>query len=355
MMTPRKEFPTMKMRISLASAALLSGLMLASPASAQQQNRRNDQNEPQQAQSRQRDAQQAQSRRSNQQAQSQQDNQTQWRLEPEGWIKIAVDRDGDGRFDAIETIHAFDLERAQRASRQRRQDQQHASQYRARESRRPGPRMGQMNERQMFRIEGKLAYTQTVQLRGIKGKELIGRVQTQDGRVAKVALGPQNQLKDLNLQEGDQVTVLGKVGAINDRAMLIAYDVRANGNTIRVNRPPGVQGLRHFSGEIEKTRTAKLRNVDQKQTVARVRLDEGPTIDVILGPQSDVQRLNLQQGDEVAFLGYQARLDRRPALVAEEVAAHNQIVENDLPDREQFRHDNQRQAQRNQQRSQRNR
>jgi hypothetical protein len=345
----------MKIRTLLTSAALLSSLMLSSPSPAQQ-SRQNNQNQPPQPQSRQRDNQQAQSRRQgNQQLQSQQDNQTRWRLEPEGWIKIAVDRDGDGRFDAVETIHAFDLERARQVSQQRRQDQQHASQYRAREARRQGPRMSRMNERQMFRIEGKLMDTKTIQLRGIEGKELIGRVQTQDGRVAKVALGPQNQLKNLNLQEGDQVAVLGKVGAINDRAMLIAYDVRANGNTIRVNRPPGVQGLRHFSGEIEKTRTAKLRNVDQKQTVARVRLDEGPTMDVILGPQSDVQRLNLQQGDEVAFLGYQARLDRRPALVAEEVAAHNQIVKNDLPDREQFRHDNQRQAQRNQQRSQRNR
>jgi hypothetical protein len=144
------------------------------------------------------------------------------------------------------------------------------------------------------------------------------------------------------------VTVLGKVGAINDRAMLIAYDVRANGETARVERPAGVQGLRHFSGEIEKTRTAKLRNVDQKQTVARIQLDEGPTMDVILGPQADVQKLNLRQGDQVAFLGYQARLDRRPALVAEEVAAHGEVVKNDLPDREQFRRGNQRQSRRNQ-------
>lgn len=336
----------MKMRTLWASAALLASLTLAAPAPAQQQqSQQNDQNQsPQQNQARQRDHQQSPSRRRDTRPMRspQQDNQARWRLEPEGWITIAVDRDGDGRFDAVETIHAYDLQRARQASR-RRQDQQYASQYRA--QRRQESQMNLMDERQMFRVQGKLADTRTIQLRGAEGKELIGRVQTQEGRVAKVALGPKNQLEKLNLQEGDPVTVLGQVGAINDRAMLIARDVQANGDTVRVERPPAAQGLRHFSGEIEKTRTAKLRNVDQKQTVARVRLNEGPTLDVILGPQEDMEKLNLRQGDQVAFLGYKARLDRRPALVAEEVAAHGEVVKNELSDRERFR-DNRRQDQR---------
>lgn len=269
--------------------------------------------------------------------------QTEWRLEPQSWIRIAADYDGDGRYEVVEYIYGFDLERAQQSSHNRRQQAQRSGQndqyalsYRAQDRRERMDDRGQSRSHKLhFRVEGELQDLDAIQLSGVKGKEVIGRLKTDEGRTAKVAFGPQDQLDNLELEEGDRVTVQGKVGRINDRTMLMAYRVQSDGRTVRVERPRG-EGLQRFQGEVLGTRSAQLRDVDREQLVARIRLDEGRTLEAILGPRSQLEKLDLQVGDQVAMLAHRARLNQQRALVAEQVSADGRVVKVDLPEREQF-------------------
>jgi len=48
----------------------------------------------------------------------------QIQVDPRGWVSTAVDYNNDGTYDAVETIYIYDLERAQRSSRQRKSEDQ---------------------------------------------------------------------------------------------------------------------------------------------------------------------------------------------------------------------------------------
>ncbi len=350
----------MKLQPLYSAATLVALVAMASPAWAQsgRQNQSQQQNRMQQQQNRMRQN-QPQRMQQNQPQSGQQ--QVRLQLDPEGWVRIAADYDGDGRFDAVETIFAFDLQRAQQMSRQRRQGQrntqsQYGASYRGQDDRQMQRRdVRQMARHPLSRIQGQVRDLTTVQLFGNQDQEVLARVQTQQGRTAKVALGPRQKIQQLRLQEGDQITVLGKPGRINERAMLIAYRVEAGGNSLNVNRQFQDRGLRPFRGELLGTRTTKLRNMDQQQVIARVRLDQGQTVQAILGPQSKVQNLNLQQGDQITVLGHIARLNQQPALVAEQVAANQNVVTVDLHKQERYRRQQQgQQGQQQRDRQQRN-
>ena len=77
----------------------------------------------------------------------------------------------------------------------------------------------------------------TVKLAGMDGEHVMARVETQNGRTAKVHLGPKDALSDMKLKEGSQITVTGSRGLINDQPMLMARRVEADGQTPRSSCP----------------------------------------------------------------------------------------------------------------------
>lgn len=279
--------------------------------------------------------------------------QAVWQLEPRGWIRIAVDYDGDGRYDAYEQIYAFDLERARTASRDRqarlsRRDREIAQpqqQFEARQrSAQDRPTLrerfrevftGQERQQpQLTRLEGELRNVRSMQFTGVEGKEKLAHLVTDQGQTERVALGPEQQLERLDLEDGARVSIAGYRGEINDRPVIVAEQVAAGGDTVRINRQRPSEALRRFHGQVLQTRTTRLRDHDERFVIANVRLDDGPTMQVILGPQSKVRRLDLQEGDEIALLAQQARLNRQAALLAQQIAANEQVVRIDTPDQQ---------------------
>ena len=62
----------------------------------------------------------------------------------------------------------------------------------------------------------------------------MASLRTDDGKTIVVNLGRQDQVQQLDLREGNRITVVGRSGRINDRSAIIAKTIRANGETVDV-------------------------------------------------------------------------------------------------------------------------
>lgn len=299
----------------------------------------------------------------------------QVRVEPQGWVRIAVDRDNDGRFDAVETIYMYDLEMAQQRSQQRDRDElDRRSGDTQREGRR---RWSDQQDRQQrdrsaqqrrqsrrHEIEGTVRELSTVQLPGHDDQFLTARVQTEEGRTGRVMLGAEKQLERLDLEEGDRVTVSGRPGFVNDRMMLIALEIEANDETVRP-QPASREGSRgdqdryrssdqerdrasqqdrrdrsrpweqerdrssqregdgdsvqELEGEVLNTRAVRFRGRAEPYVVGDVRLESGERAHVNFGPQSNFRDVDLEKGKDVQIKARRGRIGGRNAWIAEEV------------------------------------
>ena len=225
-------------------------------------------------------------------------------LKPTGFIQVAADYNGDGVYDAVETIYAVDFVTARQSSRQR---------------------MDNVNRRPR-RVSGELSNLKEITLSGYGGPHMVGKVKTDRGTTAKVDFGPSAQAKDLKLTEGDRVDVEGRRGRINDKAMLLATKVTSDGNTVLIERPRP-SGLRRVKGEVTDLKTVQFRGRDGKSVVADMRLVSGREVKVNLGSETALAPLNLKQGGQASLLARPGSINDEPALIATMVYADGQAVD----------------------------
>lgn len=288
---------------------LLTGLLascLVAPAVAQQ----SDQN--------------SNRRSAKSQQQDRQQRGTRIRVQPEGWIRMAVDYDNDGRFDAVETVYAYDLQVAQQRSKQRQQqksgasDSGRSSQQRARSS--------QQRSQQTHQVQGKISDLRKISMHDGDGRYVVARVRTQNGRTAKVLLGREDQLSKLKLREDDQVQIRGRNGRINDQPVLVAIEVSSGDQRVRVQPKRMNRPLRQVQGEVLRTRTAQFRGHDEPFVVAEMRTREGQQTLVNLGPKSKLGNVNFSEADQVRLLAAPGKVNGQNALIAEQINVDGRTI-----------------------------
>jgi len=236
----------------------------------------------------------------------------QARPAPEGWILIGADLDNDGQIDQMEAIHIEDLEQARRSSAGRRHQ--------------GGMQPGYEDSPSIGRVKGKVKALKSIHLAGVDGDYQIARIEEGNGRTARVALGAADALSNLDLKEGDEIEVRGRRGHINDRVVLMARRIDANGKTVRVKQPAG-HYIRRFHGRlVGHPRVTRIEGLRGDVVVAQVRLDDGARAPTLLGSQKQLDGLGLKDGDEVSLLARPGRLNGRRAMVAEEVQANGRTV-----------------------------
>ncbi len=295
-------------RYGLGVAALLLTAGLTTPASAQDRDQ-GDQGDADQPTTRSQGRQPGRSAQNRGQGRQRgQSGQTDVRLVPEGWVRVGTDTDGDGRFDRVETIYVFDLEEARARSASRRQG---------------GQDQGQS---QNVHIEGKVRDMMTHRLAGMGEDHQFARVETESGRTAKVDLGPKSQVSELNLKDGDKITVTGTRGTINDRGVLMAAKVEKGDQSVTLKWPHD-RNFTRVRGEILRTRTSKFRNRDGEHVVAQMRLRSGRTADVILGPKSQLSDVDLEEGSRLSLLVHPGRLNGNSAFVADAIRCGDQTIQ----------------------------
>lgn len=278
------------------------------------------------------------------------DDQPWLQLNSNGWVRIATDYDDDGKYDAAGTIYLQDLmdamnlsrDRAENEARQRqtaeRRDDAQRSQSQSRESQRHQAARPNLDDRrrsgshqtadeESFRISGTLKEVKRVNFLGTEeSSHIVARIRNQEGRTAKALLGPQSQLKKLDLSVGDRVTVEGMIGRVNDRTMLLADSVSSRGQQVEVKRQDS-RNVKRVTAEIRELRPVSFRGFDDRFVVAEVELENGRDATVHLGTLSAIKDAGISRGDEVEMLARPVRINGKPGLIADEVSFQGEKLE----------------------------
>ncbi|RJR38367.1 MAG: hypothetical protein C4576_22680 [Desulfobacteraceae bacterium] len=241
---------------------------------------------------------------------------------PGDWVRVGVDYNDDGYVDRFEYLHSRDLERARLSSR----DRQRTAGFsrRAPAALRETPK----EETGSNTVSGKVEDLRRFPLAGMEDEHQLAKIRTHDGRIARVDLGPVVTLRDLEIRQGDTITVHGKTGTLNDKAMLMADRIEAGGRTLSVGWPND-RHLGRYSGEILSARIAPFRNTNlPEQMFARVLLDRGGVTAVNLGPAHLLPNMSPEElrGKQISFLAHPAKIGDRVALVAEELRIEGRTV-----------------------------
>lgn len=129
----------------------------------------------------------------------------------------------------------------QAQKQQKQQKQQQRGQARAKQA--PGkaidesPREAQRRMQKLREVSGTIIETKTVEMRGTDQQNVVALIRTSRGdRRLIVDLGPAQQLEQAKLREGEKIAVEGTVATIRDQQFLVASRVKANGQTIEVDR-----------------------------------------------------------------------------------------------------------------------
>lgn len=238
--------------------------------------------------------------------------QSNLQLDRTGWVRVGYDYDQDGYFDAVEMINVYDLEKARKSSKQRQQTklQQRNSQ--------------QQRQRAMQDVKGEILDLRTFSLAGQNDQHLFAKLRTPEGRIAKVDLGPQAKLDDVDFREGDRLRVTGTIGKVNDRAVLMARTLYTGQQRVNIDRRDSRQ-LRRVTGDILRTATVDLGD-DTRHVIAKVDLNQGPTCTVILGHTDEVSRERLRDAKQLSMLIREVRIDGQRAFLAESIGSGDNRV-----------------------------
>ena len=248
---------------------------------------------------------------------SQQQDQAEYRVSPRGWIRIAVDSNNDGTFDAVETIFTYDLERARQISRDRaKRDAQRSQDQQSGEDQRSETRQGvdddrqrrdMQSKRQEKRTRGELVSMRTTRFRGHDGQFVVAKIRDEDGKTSTVNLGSKSKIDQLNLSQGDEVQIVGRPTKINGKPAMVADEVMADGKKVDVSPPKqtasrdSIREASREGGDRDQSRESGPESSSQPQAALGIAVGEGDQGVVVLGlhPDSPATDKGLQAGDEI--------------------------------------------------------
>lgn len=256
--------------------------------------------------------------------QKQQGMQGQITAVPEGYVGVAYDLNNDGVYETYEVISVYDLNIARQQSAQRLQAQAGQQGGQGQQGTREmgqtsqaQPGQQQMQTRQQAeQIQGTIQELRTIDIQNTGRQEIVAKIKTQEGRMARVSLGPKESLQQLGLKKGDQLTIQGRRGTINQQPYLFAERIQAGGQQVQVQRQQ-VMALKRFDGQIQQTKTVKVG--DAQHLLASIRLDNGQNTLVNLGSVDDLQQANLRQGQQVKLLAKPVTIQGKTALLAKSI------------------------------------
>ena len=82
-----------------------------------------------------------------------------------------------------------------------------------------------MQQQGLTMAAGTIADLREMSLKGQQQKHVLARIETRTGQTFLADLGTRQDLQDARIAKGDRIAVLGQMGRINDRPVLIAYRV----------------------------------------------------------------------------------------------------------------------------------
>lgn len=203
------------------------------------------------------------------------------------------------------------------------------------------------NEQQQRTLRGTVDSVRTAQWRSSSGEQdqrCIVRLRLEDGRTTFVDVGSKSKLQNLSLSTGDQVQLSGRYANIRGREVFMANTVRVNGEAFTIQRSgqesagsqvaQGSQARQGHTqtvqGQIDGFRHIYLRPQQgqrQQHSLVKLRLQDGRTLIVNLGPKRDLDDLSLQKGDRITLRGQRGMIDGRSVFFADQIRHGGETIQ----------------------------
>lgn len=171
---------------------------------------------------------------------------------------------------------------------------------------------------------------------GGRTEHTLVKVSLANGTSAVVDLGPKANLSGLDLNQGDWIWIEATRGRIDERPVLMAQQLEVNGETHTIVRTRAAQedpGQVTVRGILRDYQEVNLDSAKKDQTFVRIRLQDGRSVIVNLGPEFE-ERFGMtvqgsdRRGDWVMIQGRPETVDGRRVIFADEI-----FIEGDDADR----------------------
>jgi hypothetical protein len=148
------------------------------------------------------------------------------------------------------------------------------------------------------------------------------RVRLKNGESQVISLGSRINLAALDLNQGDDIRVVGQTARIDNREVLVARKVEVDGETFRIrqkNRPDVGQPV-SIQGTVKDFKRSSLgQDAEDDNLVLRMELKDGKECVVDLGEGTTMQDLNLEKGSTVHLQGRKTKIDGKSLIVARKI------------------------------------
>lgn len=223
---------------------------------------------------------------------------------------------------------------------------QHAEQQQQ-QARRGGQQAQQQQEQQ---LRGTVREMKDVRVRGAEDPNRIVLLETNRGTIA-VDLGAATELQAVNIRRGTPIAVQGTLVEVDDRMVFLAQRVRIGQEQFEVQRGTpeqraGMQQQRgqqlakgqpekakdsprmqQFSGQITRIQVVGIRGTDVEVKVATLQTRRGQQVKIELGPEDQLQALDLQAGDRIQGQAVAVPVGGQKVLIAKQIQAGGKFVE----------------------------
>jgi hypothetical protein len=182
---------------------------------------------------------------------------------------------------------------------------------------------------QLRTINGQILRTQEIKLPEMKERLLVALLRTDQGRRALAVLGPVQELQDLDLNQGDQVSVQGLCLHMDGHPVCLTQQLRAHGQTLQAAQRANEKMVRPSSqvrGKVIRTKEIDLPGINEEVMVAVVQGEDGQKYIAGLGTAEDLDRVQLGRGDQVTIRGPEFRIGDHRFLLGRELNANGQTV-----------------------------
>ena len=179
-------------------------------------------------------------------------------------------------------------------------------------------------------VTGQIEKTKEVHVRGGE-KHLVLQIeplkresqQSSQGTSLVVDLGPVDAVEDLNLRQGENLTVSGHRAKVGDQSVLLATSVKAKDPARQIDRAG-----RNIEGKVLSTHKAKVRGTEHLMAIVdakREGSDQGSKVAVDLGPANKLQ-VDVSKGSTLTFTGLPVKVKDRRLVIAQSVKKGDQFV-----------------------------
>lgn len=175
------------------------------------------------------------------------------------------------------------------------------------------------------RLDGTIEGLREMKLKqssGATGTYTIANIKLENGKNAIVNLGRSSRLENLKLKKGDSIQAVGRRGTIAGKTVFVAQKLKSGEKTIDANPVIRLSDQQIAQKQNEKTVSGTVADVSQStsraqndHTLLNLRLENGQSATVDLGPAASLEKIDLQEGEKVTVRGYTKKSEGRDVLV----------------------------------------